>query len=79
LSRPRGGSAFERALERVEPLGRSAARVGPELAASTSARYRVEQSAQACRSTSSFGLGDRLGRVQPLGQTLAQFMIVWQR
>jgi len=55
-------------------------RIGAELAGLDQRRVPVGKSAQAARSASSFLVSAiALAGLSPFGQTLAQFMIVWQR
>jgi hypothetical protein len=79
---PAGGMGrFEIDLERFEPLGRGGLlRVGAQLAGFDERAVAAEEAAQATRSASSFLVSAMaLAGLSPLGQTLAQFMIVWQR
>ena len=74
-------AGFEIDLKRLEPLGRGGLlRVGAQLAGFDQRAVAAEEAAQAARSASSFLVSAiALAGFSPFGQTLAQFMIVWQR
>jgi hypothetical protein len=81
LAQPARRLGLELALERVEPGRRRLLfRIRAQLARLDERAIPLEQSAQTCRSTWSFLISAiALAGFSPLGQTLAQFMIVWQR
>ena len=72
---------FQRPLQRVEPFGRRLLLgIGAQLAGFDERAVASEKAAQAVRSTSIFLVSAiALAGLSPLGHTLAQFMIVWQR
>jgi len=72
---------FEIDLERFEPLGRGGLLgIGAQLAGFDERAIAAEEAAQPARSASSFLVSAiALAGLSPLGQAVAQFMIVWQR